>query len=207
LSGRAAEAERELAEAHERLATVEQTTKALATSEQALRQELESLTRTDLGDNQKGRGGRRSKVSARAYGEAIEQLEREQAERARLEQETAALAEQVTKLEAQAAEHAATAAVRSEATPEPESPTPAQAAVEADLRHLLATAQRELDEARAALSEQQARYAAVASEVVAETAVASTPAAAQPADEKPWTAVDDDLLSRLQRAKQFAGGN
>jgi chromosome segregation ATPase len=194
---RLAQAERELAGARERLAAVEETTKALATSEQALRQELESLTRTDLGDEPKGLGARRSKVSGRAYREVLEQLEQEQAERARLEQQVAALAEQVAKLEAEAAERAA----------EPESPTPDQASVEADLRHLLATAQRDLDEARTALNEQQARYAAVASEVVAEVAPASAPSEAPAPDEKPWTAVDDDLLSRLQRAKQFAGGD
>jgi hypothetical protein len=197
---RLSEAERELAHAHERLAAVEETMKALSASEQALRQELESLTRTDLGDEPKGLGARRSKVSARAYREALEQLEREEAERTRLEQETVALAERVAKLEADAAE-------RATATPQQQAPTPDQAAMEADLRHLLATAQRDLDEARAALNEQQARYAAVASEVVAEGAAESVPAEVQAADEKPWTAVDDELLSRLQRAKQFAGGD
>jgi chromosome segregation ATPase len=193
---RAGEAELQLAEARDRLSSVEETTKALATTEHALRQELESLTRTDLGQESRGRA-LRSKVSVRAYREALAKLEHEQAERARLEQESARLAEQVSALENVAEQSARVAE---------EVDTAAQEAVEADLRHLLAVAQRDLDEARAALNEQQARYAAVASEAVADDVVPGA-GAATPAGEKPWTAVDDDLLSRLQRAKEFAGSD
>jgi hypothetical protein len=83
---------------------------------------------------------------------------------------------------------------------------PAQATVEADLRHLLAICQGELDEARAALNEQQARYAAVAGDVVTELVVPLPDAVIRTGDQ-PWTAVDEELLSRIARAKEFAGGD
>ncbi|MEA2469886.1 MAG: hypothetical protein QOE38_885, partial [Thermoleophilaceae bacterium] len=89
-----------------------------------------------------------------------------------------------------------------------EAATPAQATTEADLRHLLAVTQRDLDEARVALNEQRARYAAVASEAAWDSP-ALHPAdddGAQP-PERPWTAVDEDLLSRIARAQEFAARN
>jgi DNA repair exonuclease SbcCD ATPase subunit len=77
-------------------------------------------------------------------------------------------------------------------------PSSEHGAIEADLRHMLAVSQRELEAARAELREQSARYAAVASQAVA-------PAATDPAAEQPWTAIDEDLLGRIARAKQIAG--
>ena len=78
-------------------------------------------------------------------------------------------------------------------------PTPAQVAVEEDLRHLLERRERELEEVRAELAEQRARYTAVASEV--------PPAEEPPTPPKaePWSRVDEDLLDRLARAKSLAG--
>ncbi|MEA2412263.1 MAG: hypothetical protein QOC77_2824, partial [Thermoleophilaceae bacterium] len=91
-----------------------------------------------------------------------------------------------------------------------EAATPAQATTEADLRHLLADTQRDLDEARAALNEQRARYAAVASEAAWDSPSPGLhppdDGDAQPA-ERPWTAVDEDLLSRIARAQEFAARN
>jgi hypothetical protein len=66
-----------------------------------------------------------------------------------------------------------------------------------ECREKLVQAWRELEEARTALSEQQARYAALAG--------AAEPEAPVTADEKPWTALDEVLLKRLARAKQFTG--
>jgi chromosome segregation ATPase len=201
---RAEQAEHQLAEARAQLAAVETTTMALATSEQALRQQLDGLPRTDLGEGKPKHRGR-SKVSARAYRETLTSLEQEKAERARLEQESVRLVERVTELEQELAtrtEAAARAEAEAEAKAEPPV-TPAQATVEADLRHLLTVAQRDLDEARAALSEQQARYAAVASEVVSDDPAGTESDAVKAEDEKPWSAVDDDLLSRINRANEF----
>jgi hypothetical protein len=73
--------------------------------------------------------------------------------------------------------------------------------VEADLRHLLETRDSELARLRAELGDQRARYANVASQIPAEDAV--PPAAAEAGE--PWSAVDQDLLDRIARAKQLAG--
>jgi chromosome segregation ATPase len=178
-----ADIERELAAARERLDGAAKKTSEVAKSEQALRQQLESLTRTDLGED--GRRGR-SKVAARAYREVLVKLEQEQAERTRAEDEAARLSDQVRQLEQQLQQRPAAAT---------------DPAVEEDLRHLLAARQRELDEVRTALNEQRARYAAVASQLTPNQLAEST----EPRTEKPWTAVDEDLLDRIQRAKDLAG--
>jgi chromosome segregation ATPase len=155
---RLAKAERELREAREeldetrrQLAHGEEKIKTLAISEQALRQEVELLTRSDLGDEKRGTG-RHSKTA-----------------------------------------------------------TPAETTTEADLRHLLAVTQRDLDEARVELNEQQARYAAVAGEAASDGPAARRTEAEAEAEsaepERPWTAIDEDLLNRITRAQEFAARN
>lgn len=178
----------ELGDARARLEQAEEVTGQLAVSEQALRQELDALTRTDVGeDPSHGLSLRRNRVSTRAYRESLAKLEDEQARRAAIEQDASRLGEQVRQLELALAARDATRA---------------QASVEADLRHLLSVRQAELDEARATLKEQSARYAAVASQVPVAEAAAVQEA---PREARPWTAVDDDLLARLARAKELAG--
>ncbi|GAC1324453.1 MAG: hypothetical protein NVSMB25_21990 [Thermoleophilaceae bacterium] len=186
-AARAGEADRALVEIRGRLAKSEETVMALAISEQALRQERDLLTRTDLGDQENRRSLRRAKVSSRQFRETLAELEQERTARAALEAERVELAAEVRQLEEKIAGHES---------------TPSQASVEADLRHLLATRQRELDEARVALRTQHARYASVASQV---PALAAGDPPSVPAESKPWTAVDEDLLARITRAKEFAG--
>jgi chromosome segregation ATPase len=177
---RADQAERRAAESSAQLADCEQQLKTLVMSEQALRQELELLTRTDLGEVRRGRG-RRSKVSSDAYRGALASLEHERVERAHLEQETARLASELSK------------AAQS-----------APATVEADLRHLLTVTQRDLDEARAVLNEQQARYAAIAGNAAQDRPVPNELQGETARAEKPWSAIDEDLLNRIARAQEFA---
>jgi hypothetical protein len=74
----------------------------------------------------------------------------------------------------------------------------------ADCREKLVQAWGQLDEARAALNEQQARYAAVAGKAEVHDVVPE-PDPVTVTDEKPWTALDEVLLRRLARAKEFAG--
>ena len=59
--------------------------------------------------------------------------------------------------------------------------------------------QRELEELRSALNEQRARYAAVASQLTPQELAESS----ETPEERPWTAIDGDLLDRLTRAKQL----
>jgi chromosome segregation ATPase len=73
--------------------------------------------------------------------------------------------------------------------------------VQEDLRHLLAARQRELDEARADLKEQRARYAAIASKMSPTELAATTDARPASTD---WSALDDELLDRLARAKELS---
>jgi hypothetical protein len=119
-----------LADAREQLAEAQRVMADLAASEQRLRQELDSLTRTDLGE----KGGRLSlrrapKVAARAYAELAEKFEVETAARAMAEDDAAALQDQVHRLE----EQLAAAIVNWESEPKPapapapSRPTPAQA--------------------------------------------------------------------------------
>jgi chromosome segregation ATPase len=176
-----------LAAATERLTEIESATKTLAVSEQKTRQELELLTRPDQGDGTRRPFGR-SKVSAQAYKDALARIEATEAERTRAEDDAARLADRVRELESEIAAHHA-------------DPTPAE--VEGDLRHLLAARQRELDEVRRELTEQRARYAAVAS-TMTPTELAAT---AEPPAGEPWTALDDDLLGRLARAKELSGSD
>jgi hypothetical protein len=91
-------------------------------------------------------------VAARAYREALAELDAERGERERLEAEAAGLAEQLRQLEQQLVEENVEHA-------------------ESDLRHLLDARERELDLLRAELAEQRSRY----------SAVAGGPAAASPA--------------------------
>lgn len=187
---RLAAAQLEIATGRERLSALQKDASALSSREQAARQELATLTRTDLGEG--GRRGR-SKVSARAYRELAAKLEHEQSERTRLEDETARLADRLREME-----HAAAQVEQAPA------PDPSQATVEADLRHLLSGTQQELEDARRELREQRARYVAIASELPAAEVAPMSAVATRP-DEPPWTAVDDDLLGRIARAKEFAG--
>lgn len=202
---RADEAERRAAETSAQLADSETRVKMLATSEQALRQEFELLTRTDLGQATRRRG-RRSSVSSVAYREALASLEDERAERARIEQEAARLADQLStaaQITVDPGGDQAGAAAETEAAGGSNS---AHASIEADLRHLLAVTQRDLDEARAALNEQQARYAAVASNAASDDPTPPMPVGEIAGAAKPWSAVDEDLLDRIARAQEFAAG-
>src|SRR4051812_30650138 len=123
LEAAAADSDTAHPELRERLAHAERACAALATSEQEARQELALLTRTDLGAPTKGLSLRRSKVSALAYREALANLEAEQEARARLEAHATQLADRVSQLESEVAAYHT---------------NPLPAAVEADLRHLVA---------------------------------------------------------------------
>jgi chromosome segregation ATPase len=118
--------------------------------------------------------------------EALEMLEREQDVRRRAQDDAGRLADRVHELES----HIAARADETDA-----------AVIEDDLRHLLATRQRELDETRAELKEQRGRYAAVASKM-SPTELAATTETHPPEDG--WSALDDELLGRLARAKELS---
>jgi hypothetical protein len=75
----------------------------------------------------------------------------------------------------------------------------------ADCREKLVQAWRQLDETRTALNEQQARYAAMAGAATAGEIVPE-PSVVTVTEGKPWTGLDDLLLRRIARAKEFAGG-
>ena len=162
----------------------QQTTRALSESEQALRTELDSLTRTDIGDDDGGLLRRRGKVSGRAHREALAELERAQAA-------TAEQAERVTTLQQM------TAALEAELEERTQ--------VEADLRQLLDARQEELRGARSEAAEARARLAGLATEGPAAPAPAAAPDEPEPAAATPWTAADDELVQRIARAKELAG--
>jgi chromosome segregation ATPase len=194
----------ELTEARDELSTLRKNTISLSQSEHALRTKLDSLTRGDVGDS--GRLQRRQKVSARAYRDALAQVEVEQAERQRLEAEAASLAARVRELESMkppAVEPAAASEALAKRLKDMEEQLEARTQVEADLRRLFETSQEELETARAEAAEARGR-------------LASTPVPAPAGDNgephkakesQPWTGVDQELIDRIAKANQLAGSD
>jgi chromosome segregation ATPase len=189
---RANEAARQVEVNGERLATTERelaAVKAATGQVEGLAEALEAESaRAD-------EASRRVEEAGRELATAREQLA---AEEARADEAARRTAEAEWQL-AEARERL----VKAETTTSDE-PTPAQAVVETDLRHLLETRERELESLRQELAEQRSRYAAVASEVPpTEEPPAET---IENATAEPWSRVDEDLLERLARAKSLAGG-
>jgi hypothetical protein len=131
-------------------------------------------------------------VSARAYRDAVAALETERVDRSRAEAEAIKLAEQVRGLEAE---------LKAGSTAEEKLRSLNEASVEADLRHLLSVREAELESVRAELAEQRSRFAAMAHQVPGAERPAEQPAAPS------WSVMDEDLISRLARAKQLAGSD
>ena len=182
---RIAEAERELASAREELAAIANESGDADEQVAAERTRAEAAT---------GRAAAAEQALEAARQELLAVQQDVDAQKARADEAARRAGEAEWQL-AQARERL----VRAEDSATAE-PSPAQVAVEQDLRHLLERRERELEDARAELAEQRERYAAVASEV--------PPAEEPPADAKdePWSRVDEDLLERLARAKSLSTG-
>jgi chromosome segregation ATPase len=193
-----ASAESRASQAQGRLTEIQSAQVELARSEQAARQELGALTRTDLGEKGSLLSLRGSKVSARAHREALEQLETEREGRTQLQDEAKLLAARVGELEQElAAQSAAEAGGGPSGRPNAE-------VVEGDLRHLLEVRERELEAVRVELADYRTRYSTVASQVPP-AELPEPPRDAGDRDAEPWSAVDQDLLERIARAKALAG--
>jgi DNA repair exonuclease SbcCD ATPase subunit len=208
-NGRAHAATAEATVLRERLETAERTSADATAGATELTQERDRLAKEldELSGSATVREGirRRSKVAARVYQEALDQLEAERTRAQAAEIELASTRDQLGAAQREleeAVSRAATAAAEAETetAPEPEPLNPRDEEVEDDLRHLLAMRSRELEELRTALNEQRARYAAVASQLTPQE-LAET---AEKRDERPWTALDEDLLDRIARAKELS---
>jgi hypothetical protein len=194
---RVADAERELAAAREDLAAITAHVEALEARSAAAAQ---GMTEELAAERSRAEAAvTRTAAAEQALDTARQELEtarqQTEAESARADEAARRAGEAEWQL-AQAREQLASGerAVAAE-------PSPAQVAVEEDLRHLLERRERELEDARAELAEQRERYTAVASTVPP----SEEPAAEDP--DAPWSRVDEDLLERLARARSLAGGD
>jgi hypothetical protein len=120
---------------------------------------------------------RAAKVSADKHREALAERDAERVHSARLEDEIARATDEKRQLENELAQ---------------------AGTVEADLRHLLDARERALVQLRSELSEQRARYATVAGQLPGNEAEPER-------EEERWSALDQELLDRIARAKALSG--